>query len=108
MIPLKWKVKARTMTGTAVKSSNGEERREKSGSIRGIFAVPLKMVYTVIPIVMSMNRAAKRMDTADVYLSESANCTKIVNTRSHLIGAKAFQIVNLKHSIFVELGTLKW
>ena len=69
---MKWKVKATTMTGTAVKSSKGDARVEKSGSIRGILAVPVKTVYSAIPIVMSMNTAARRMDTADVYLSESA------------------------------------
>lgn len=41
---MKWKVKATTMTGTAVKSSKGDARVEKSGSIRGIFAVPVKRV----------------------------------------------------------------
>lgn len=70
---MKWKVKATTITGTAVKSSNGEERREKSGSIRGTLAVPLKSAYSAIPMLMSMNTAARRIDTADVNLSESAN-----------------------------------
>jgi hypothetical protein len=72
LIPLKWKVKATTITGTAVKSSNGEERRERSGSIRGILAVPVKRAYTAIPKLMSMNTTASRMEMADVYRSESA------------------------------------
>jgi hypothetical protein len=70
-VPLKWKVKATTMTGTAVKSSNGEESLEKSGNIRGMVAVPLKRAYSAIPELMSMNTTASRMEMADVNLSES-------------------------------------
>jgi hypothetical protein len=76
---LKWKVKATTMTGTAVKSSNGEESLEKSGSIRGMVAVPLSSAYTAIPRLMSMNTTASRMERADVNLSESACWSKFVS-----------------------------
>lgn len=41
ILPLKWKVKAVTMTGTAVKRSKNETSPVKSGSHLGFFVVPL-------------------------------------------------------------------
>lgn len=71
--PLKWNVKAVTITGTAVKRSKKEVLLSNSGSSLGLFVFPSKNAKIAITELMATNSTARKTDIAELYLNDSAN-----------------------------------
>lgn len=70
-LPLKWNVKAVTMTGTAVKRSKKETWLSKWGSSLGLFAFPSTSAKIAIIELMPTNTTASKTDIAELHFSDS-------------------------------------
>lgn len=71
--PLKWNVKAVTITGTAVKRLKKETPLSNSGRNLGVFVSPWMRAATAIAVHIPTNTIARRTDIAELSHSDSAN-----------------------------------
>ena len=71
--PLKWNVKAVTITGTAVKRSKKEVLLSNWGSSLGLFVFPSKSAKIARTELIATNTTARKTDIAELYLNDSAN-----------------------------------
>lgn len=72
---MKWKVKAVTMTGTAVKRLKKEASLSNCGSSLGLFVFPWKSEEIAITEHIPTNTTARRTDIAELNLSDSVLIT---------------------------------
>lgn len=80
-LPLKWNVKAVTMTGTAVKRSKNETWLSKWGSILGVSVFPSRSAEIAIAELMPTNTTASRTDIAELNFNDSGDkhqCDEVI------------------------------